>query len=337
MGAFSVNNNYTKTNGSLRLFYNFGVHDISDGFHSDDNNYGWIFNQSLNLFKGNTITLGFDGKTYGGKARQEQNIIGDTTVWEIAGYVFVQQNILEKLTINGGYRLEHHNVYGNEPVPSAGAAWRPLKTTTIKASISKGFRSPTIRELYLFPPANEDLKPEKVVNTEIGILQQLFKNSLQVELTIFKAEGSNLIKTLVNSGRPLNVNTGTFSNTGVELSTKWRISENLSFSGNYSYISMKHPVIATPEIQANSSLLYRKNKLMATLSMQNIHNLYLQTGATQITENYTILNTKISYKILPALSMFVKLENILDRKYYINYGYPMPGILAFCGINFQLN
>lgn len=336
MGAFSIDNNFNRTSGSLRLFYNFGIHDITDGFHSNDNNYGWILYQSVRTFKGNTVTLGIDGKTYGGRARQEGRIIGDTTVWELAGYAFMQQEIGRKLSINGGFRIEHNSVYGNEPVPSLGLAWRPLSSTTLKASVSKGFRSPTIRELYLFPPANENLKPERVTSAEAGVLQKFFQNKVHLELTFFKAEGSNLIKTLFISGKAQNVNTGSFSNTGVEFSGKWQITPALSFTGNYSFIDMKNPVIATPKIQASSSVLYKIGLFDIFVSMQNIHKLYTQISPKAITEDYTLLNSRVSCRLSKIFSVFVKLENILDTKYYINNGYPMPGFLAFGGINLNL-
>ena len=33
------------------------------------------------------------------------------------------------------------------------------------------------------------------------------------------------------------------------------------------------------------------------------------------------------------VDVFVKGENLTNKKYYINYGYPMPGIIVFGGLN----
>ena len=35
-----MKNEFEKASGALKLFYNFGEHDITDGFHSTDHNYG---------------------------------------------------------------------------------------------------------------------------------------------------------------------------------------------------------------------------------------------------------------------------------------------------------
>ena len=38
---------------------------------------------------------------------------------------------------------------------------------------SKGFRNPTIREMYMFPPQNPDLKAESLMNYELSFTGQL--------------------------------------------------------------------------------------------------------------------------------------------------------------------
>jgi outer membrane cobalamin receptor len=339
MGAVTLDNKFDKTSGSSRFFYNFGEHNITDGFHSKDKNYGLVIYQAFNLFKGNTITIGTDYKQYGGiaenvKAMQGNGLVfGDTTVREMAGYAYIQQELFGKLVLNAGFRLEHNSVFGNEPVPTGGLAFHPTTNTTIKASVAKGFRSPTIRELYLWTPANANLKPERMVNYEIGVLQKLLGNKLSLELTVFKADGDNLIKTVMGPTGPKNENTGKFSNTGIEFAGTYRPTGKLTLNTNYSYISMKEPVIASPEQQLFISGTYKWTKLTINLSMQYIHNLYTKISPQTEKNSYTLLNSRVSYLINKYVDIFVKGENLTDKKYYINYAYPMPGIIAFGGFN----
>jgi len=342
MGAIAINYKFDKINGSFRFFYNFGKHNITDGFHSKDNNYGIVFYQAFTLFKGNTITVGTDYKKYGGiaenfKAMNGQGMIfGDTTIWEISGYAFIQQQLFEKLVLNAGFRLEHNSVYGNEPVPTGGLAYHVTTTTTFKASVAKGFRSPTIRELYLWTPANANLKPERMMNYEIGVLQQLLENKLTLELTGFKANGDNLIKTVIETNGPKNENTGKFSNTGIEFAGTYKPTEHIAFNANYSYISMDEPIIATPEQQLFVSGIYKWKKFAINLSVQHIHNLYTQITPQKVKNSYSLLNSRVSYTINKFVDVFLKGENLTDKKYYINYAYPMPGIVAFGGLDLHL-
>ncbi len=339
MGAFVFDNKFDKISGSLRLFYNFGEHNISDGFHSTDNNYGFVFYEAFKLFSGNTITLGLDYKKYGGKAENTFAMNGngivfaDTSVYELGAYIFIQQKLFNKLMLDAGFRLEHNNIYGNEPVPSAGFVYKINKRSILKGSVSKGFRSPTIRELFMWAPANDSLLPERMIQYEISFNQYLFGDKLSFEITVFKAYGENLIKIIMDGNQPKNVNTGKFSNLGLEFATGYKPSENLIFNANYSYISMDEPVIATPEHKIFVSGTYNWIAFSFNLSLQSIINLYTQTGQSPVKGSYNLLNTRIGYKINKYFDVFVKGENLLNTQYQINYGYPMPGIIGFGGIN----
>jgi iron complex outermembrane receptor protein len=342
MGAVALDNKFEKTNGSFRFFYNFGEHNITDGFHSKDENYGILLYQAFNPFKGNTITAGIDYKQYGGiaenvKAMHGNGIIfGDTTVQEMAGYIYVQQELFTKLVLNAGFRLEHNSVFGNEPVPTGGIAYNASLTTTLKASVAKGFRSPTIRELYLWTPANANLEPERMMNYEIGILQKLLENKISLELTLFKSNGDNLIQTVMGSTGLKNINTGEFSNTGIEFAGTFRPTGKLTFNTNYSFVSMKEPLIASPEQQLFVSGTYKWSRFSLNITLQHIQNLYTQISPLEVKNSYSLLNSRIAYKVNNYADVFLKGENLTDRKYYINYGYPMPGIVVFGGINLHL-
>ena len=339
MGAFVINNKFDNISGSLRLFYNFGEHNITDGFHSTDNNHGVVFYEAFNLFTGNTITLGLDYKNFGGKAENifamngNGIVFSDTSVYELGGYILLQQRIFSKLMLNAGFRLTHNQVFGNEPVPSVGFAYNATAKTIIKGSVSKGFRSPTIRELFMWAPANNTLLPERMMQYETSVNQYFFKDKLSVEITAFKAEGDNLIKIIIEGNQPKYVNTGKFSNLGLEFAINYMPSENLKFHSNYSYISMDEPVIATPEQQFFLDGTYNWNNISFNISLQSIFNLYIQTGQNPVKESYNLLNMRANYKINKHLDVFVKCKNLLNTNYQINYGYPMPGIIAFGGIN----
>jgi len=96
---------------------------------------------------------------------------------------------------------------------------------------------------------------------------------------------------------------------------------------------MEEPVIATPEQQFFLDGTYNWNNLSFNISLQSIINLYIQTGQNPAKESYNLLNMRTEYKINKHLDVFVKCKNLLNTNYQINYGYPMPGIIAFGGIN----
>lgn len=354
--ALSIDNKYASFEGSLKVFYNFGEHDLSDGWHSNDRNTGIMFYQSFNPFAGNTFTLGIDYKNYGGKGSpiitmqkdEDGNVVFEngspkmvlspyndewTTIDEYAFYAFSQQKILEGLRLSAGLRYENNSVYGDEWIPQIGAVYRLFVNTSLKASVSKGFRSPTIRELYLFPPANEDLEPERMMSYDFSIIQDMFNNRLNIELTGYIADGENLIITIpAPPPPPRNVNSDKFNHKGIEFLAKYRITNSTFLHVNYAYLNMREPVLASPENQLFVNVRQQFGKFNFSVNTQMVNNLYLVTGDDPVTEDYVLLNARLNYKINKSFSVYTSAKNILDQDYAINYDYPMPGITFFAGV-----
>jgi iron complex outermembrane receptor protein len=335
--AMTVQNEWEKISGAIKLFYNFGEHNITDGFHSTDHNYGVNFYESLKLFKGNNITLGVDYMNYGGMAENLKAMNGkgivfaDTTVSETGVYGFIQQRLANSLTLNAGLRYQNHSVYGDEWVPSAGFAWQLNETTNWKGTVSKGFRSPTIRELFLWGP-NPELNPETIINYETGVSKTFFNNELTTEITLFAVNGDNMIISVPMEGL---LNSGKISNKGIEFSASAAPINGLTIESTYSYTNMENPVFATPESHFYFSANYKWNKFQLMASVQEIKNLDNDPSPVVNKEDYTLLKAKAVYNITPNLKWYVSGENLLNENYQVNRYYTMPGATVFTGIGFN--
>ena len=202
--------------------------------------------QSARLFRGNRLTVGFDWYRFGGD-KGNYYVEGERTgevdqyleirMHEVAGYVDFRQSIGSLLTLDAGLRLDHHSHVGTEWVPQFGAALHLPAALELKLSASKGFRYPTLREMYLFPPQNPDLRPERMWSYELSLAQQLLQGRLTWSINLFRIEGDNLIVALPRPGAtPLNVNTGEIRNTGAEAQAAWRIDDRWNLDANYSYL-----------------------------------------------------------------------------------------------------
>ena len=349
----ALENHFERTSGTLRIFFNWGHHKINDGysagstpreylFFSNDHNAGFQLYQSFRLLPGNNLTAGIDYKNWGGHAWNDsinggQAEIVKKSVHEVAGYVVMQQDLFEKLSVNAGVRYEHNSVFGGEWVPQAGLAFRPFEGNAIKFSFSKGFRSPNIREMYMYPPQNPDLKPERMLNYEVSIGQTLLDGNLSLEATAFFIDGSNLIQTTRVDGRPKNVNVGTFTNKGIEFEARYRILPNLSWDMNYSYLHTSTPILAAPAHKLFAGVTYAPGRFTFNVHVQSIFDLYVNTE-NKVQEDYTLLNAKAAYRFGTrdkGLSLFVKGENLTATRYTINEGFPMPKATVMAGIDFS--
>jgi iron complex outermembrane receptor protein len=349
MSGLSVENRYGKTSGAVNFYYNWGDHTINDGYFEGGTPRPYLFNstdymggvniyQSVNLFKGNTVTGGFDVKLYGGNAYRdpETEVYADhIKLNEVAGYLFAQQEF-GRFMLNAGLRLEDHELYGTEWVPQAGLSFKAAKQTHLKFSLSKGFRTPNMRELYMYASANEDLLPERSLSYDFTIAQKLAEDRMSMELTLFYVKGDNIVQVVTVDGRPQNQNVGDFANKGVEFSLNYLILNNLSLNSNYSYLYMDTPITGSPRNKLYAGLTYRPGKFALNAGVQVIDKLYLSTGDDAVTSDYTLVDARIAYRPLKWLEVFAKGDNLLGQKYETMLGFPMPKATFMGGVSFNL-
>jgi len=214
--SYSLEHEFATFSGSMRVFRNFGIHDVSDGFHSEDFNNGLIISESVRPFKTILINFGLDGSDYGGVATQTRSNtqLVDSVVVELGMYGFVQQTLFDRLTVNAGLRLQYHTQYGKEWIPAAGVAWDLQRGMIWKASLGKGFRSPTLRELFWFMNSNRNLSPERIWNYETSFLKTFKTLHARLELTAFYLYGDNMIQAVAMGQL---YNGGSINNKGLEL------------------------------------------------------------------------------------------------------------------------
>ena len=352
----AIENHYNKTSGALSVYSNFGRHKIDDGtadptkptqryFRSKDALTGISWYQSAQLFDGNRLTVGVDYQHIYGNAyytSKETGEILDTPNKqsgrsyrnEIAGYVDFRQDITQWLTVDAGLRLDHHNISGTEWVPQAGIVVRPISTGEAKAMVSKGFRNPTMREMYLYPPSNTDLKPERLWNYELSWKHRL--SDLTYSANVYYIKGDNMIQTMQVDGRSRNVNTGEIENWGFELEMKYPIVRYFNAMFNSSYLHMKNKVVGAPEQTSFLGVDFHYDKWVAIVGLQYVKNLYTSVGSTETKESFKNLTASVSYALTPSINLWVCGENLLAQKYEINLGYPMPRATFMGGVKITL-
>lgn len=357
--SFSLENSYNKTSGALSFFYNWGKHWINDGytpsngetpqdgrFNSKDNMMGASAYQSISFFNGNRVTVGIDWFRYGGKAwtkyvkgerEGSKTDLVDKHEDEWAVYADFRQDLSYWLTANIGVRVDHHSRIGTEIVPQSGLAFHVPQDIEIKVSAAKGFRYPTLREMYMFPPQNPDLKPESMWNFEISIAQHLIDSRLTYGANIFFIDGENIIETLPNpngSGR-LNQNSGKIKNCGIETQASYKLCKFMTVEANYSLLHMNNPVIAAPKHKLYIGATFNHGRLNATTGLQHIAGLYTSVSPNK-KENFLLWNIRASVHTTNWLDIWLKGENLLAQKYEINAGYPMPRMTAMGGIRIKI-
>ncbi len=350
MASFALENHYKRTSGALTFFYNWGDHWINDGyqpgsnpldyrFNSNDQMLGLSWHQSVQLFQGNRVTVGVDYFHFGGEAWNRfsdghRETSADKSLDEVAGYVDFRQDLASWLTFDAGARVDHHSQTGTEFVPQVGLAFHLPQDAEVKAMASKGFRNPTIREMYMFPPQNPDLKPEKLWNYELSFSQHLMEHRLSYGVNLFYINGDNLILRLPNpagSGM-LNQNSGKIENWGAEANIGYRLNPMWSLTANYSWLHMEHPVLASPEHKLYGGVNFKRGRWSASTGIQYVKGLYTELDS-DVKEDFVLWDVQADFKASRLLSFYVRGENLLAQRYEIIAGYPMPKATFMGGIN----
>lgn len=354
VASAAVENRYKRTSGAMSIYHNFGRHKINDGyetgekppvnyFRSDDALSGISLYQSVQLFRGNRITVGTDMMHIYGKAwnkviatGEDLKPIGDESENEIAVYADFRQDVTTWLTVDAGIRADHHSQTGTEWIPQAGLVLRTSHNGELKAMAGKGYRNPTIREMYFWRPANSDLRPERMMNYELSWKQRLMEGDLRYGVNLFYINGDNMIQNVMTDNGPKFINTGTIENCGIEAEWAWRIDSRWTLNNNYSVLHMHRKVIAAPEFKGFIGAAYSFKKWKADCGLQYINGLYTATDATETKENFWLLDITVSYEVCRNAALWARGENLLAQKYEINRGYPMPKATFMGGIRINI-
>lgn len=128
----------------------------------------------------------------------------DKDITNYAGYIQDEWQVNDKLLVIPSIRYDHNSSFGGEVTPKIGATYFISDNSRIKANWGKGFKAPTISELYMAMHramggqtvnvyGNPDLKPEKSTSWDISFEAE--KDNNFGKLTYFNNDVKNLITT----------------------------------------------------------------------------------------------------------------------------------------------
>ena len=265
------------------------------------------------------------------------------------------------ISITGNIRQAFHPVFTAPLSPSVGMevflGGSKSTTHTISAMFARGFRIPTLNELYWEPGGNLNLLPEDSYSAEMGYKGKVTeKNKICYEITAYRMWVNNWIlwRPTGNFWSPQNIREVDVY--GVELSgemnqTIGRIS--LNWHGNYAYTkSINRTGLDQFDRSVGKQLSYtpiHKGGLTMTSSLNTwsllINGLVIGerfiTGDNEVAlPAYVMLNLRATKSFnLDAfgLSLYTSINNILNTDYQSVANKAMPGINYLIGINLNFN
>ncbi len=255
--------------------------------------------------------------------------------------------------------------------PKLGIAFHPDGKTTLRASGGKGFRAPSLFELYkvhvrgggtYYREANPDLEPEEIWSYDVGAERFLLEN-LWGRLTFYQSFakdyiGDRLIGTAPISGGRTRYdykldNINEVDIYGIEAELNWHPLRELMLLLNYTYnISKVDKDDNNSELEGNYlpndprhnfhfGVRYQNPNIVDISIGVNVYSdIYYDNENTIKTGDYWTVDAAISRKFLDRFTVYVNAENIFDREYPIfispSSGDTIaPGIIVSGGVKFE--
>jgi vitamin B12 transporter len=218
----------------------------------------------------------------------------------------------------------------------------------LHASIGRGVTNPSFIEQFGFLTStfvpNPNLVPESSIGWDAGWEQTFWNGRAVIDVTYFSSRLENEIVTISlpsfrSSVRNLD---GTSTRQGVEVTTKFRPVDWLILTGTYTYLDAKDDKglqeIRRPRHAASASatVLFADGRGKATVSA--IYNgkmpdtIFTFPSQSTTLAAYTLVAGMISYDVTPWSTVYVRGENIFDRRYEEVWSYRSPGAAVYAGL-----
>jgi len=308
-------------------FHNNFQHHYGNNDHSKANKLGLEIQADYIPNRIHTFTMGIEG------------IYDNTTssIWGIhhaytwAGYVQDELRLHNSLSLTLGGRYDYHYVdteqEDNQFNPKLGVNFRPFLFTTMRVSVGRGFRAPTLAEMFtntyqsgfkVFP--NPDLKTEKAWSYEIGV-NQLIADKLILDIALFHNDYKNFIepeRDVYNNVQFINVPNARIR--GFEFNTQGSLWQRfLSFNLGYTYMD---PV----DLDTKETLAYRPRHLWTS----------------GVTLSYSIFEAGIDFRYISRLEkvkVYAKDDRVPQKVWDGRVTANISGLMLSLNINnlFQYN
>lgn len=213
-----------------------------------------------------------------------QRIEGQSkSIGDFALFATSEMTLFKKLIVKPGIRASYNSVYNAPIIPSIFLKYQLTKRNNLRFSYSRGFRAPSLKELYFFfvdinhnIQGNQDLKPENSNNFQLALRTNYVKNKFQLTITnkLFYTDLSNVITLAQLSATEYSyINLLKSQTFGYTLNGNISI-KNLSielganYQGDQSQVSEEQTIAKTgwyPEVKVNPS--YDFPKLKTTFSI----------------------------------------------------------------------
>ncbi|MBC7361414.1 MAG: TonB-dependent receptor [Candidatus Aminicenantes bacterium] len=298
---------------------------------------------AFSLNSNNELRFSFNGRLE--HVKQQSSI---TSPWELYEHkifsagVEDEWQLASKWHLIGGFSLDHlKKQTGNEKTsvnPIAGLKFGPTEYLNFHLSFSRKSRFPSMRSLYSSTSGNPDLKDESGTTLEFGTA---YSGWVKGNLAIFNSNFRDLISVVRQpDGTKKYINIGKAVINGLEVEISKTLA-NFNFQINYTFLNARNltdnrRLDLVPKSQASFLVNYfKKENFSLALWVLTASDAEILINQTMVqVPAYLVANISFE-KNLKTGSLFFKIENLFDKAYYTEPGYPAACRRVEAGFSFR--
>jgi vitamin B12 transporter len=297
---------------------------------------------TFRMGKWNALTLGYENRAEQGYNRGTFGKALETH----SGFFEDQLSLFDRLFVTGGLRYESNSAFGDELTPRAGVALVIHETgTKLRATWGKGFRAPTINDLFFPGFGNANLQPEHSESYDAGFDQKLWKNRIRFGSTFFHNRFSNLIQVVFDPATflaaPFNV--GRALSEGVETYVEFEPLDWLLLWANHTWTRSEDlttglPLRRFPENQWNGGVTVTPIERLTVFVEARVVGKQFESTTVGRNPGYYRLDFGGTLRLLgrvgalERLDFTARVDNVTDNRYDEVFGFRALGINALVGL-----
>ncbi|MBN1962383.1 MAG: TonB-dependent receptor [Deltaproteobacteria bacterium] len=327
-------------------YLTYGIHKLYDGFYSIDYIMGNKIEAQYEPSKIIKILLGVDPRRIDGRVKnritkEHQKI---KAMNEISFYSQVTVQPINWLTGVFGMRALNNTRYGSVFLYKSGLRLDLVEGLNLFARVTKNFRQPTIRELYLpYPTANPNLKPEYSTNEEAGV--KFNSKYFEASCAGYRSDAHNLIKYFGAWPSAEVINIDNIMIWGIEATAKLKNIGPFTMHLSADWQDVGRYTRQNPSTKVNFAINFKhefsSHRFNADINSEWVSGLYMNDYSRQAIKDVVAINLSLRYRYqIPdrklSVEPYVILRNLLNQRYAYIKDYPMPGFNVLAGMRITM-
>jgi len=267
-----------------------------------------------------------------------------------AGYAELQSQLGKSVFLAANVRYDDNDSFGPHMTwRLAPAVIVPGTETSLKGSYGTGFKAPSLTQLYVNNPsfssvANPNLRPETSRGYDFGFEQPLLDGRLDFGVTYFHNDVQNLINNVFDATtfKFSYVNVGEATMYGTESFVSFKVNDQLRLRGDYTTLVTRDESTGLglrnrPGNKESLTAIWTpddKFTLSTTLLYVGRAVEFNRDGTVPRVDSdaYALVNLAAEYRLDKQVTVFGRVDNLLNRHYESPVGFDQTGLGVYGGV-----